>query len=54
MLRTDSTSYTVAEFTFALGGGGRYIMSFRRIPWPDPVNWTGDGPSVAAFPEVSG
>jgi hypothetical protein len=49
VVKTDSTSYTVAEFNFNLGGGGRYIMDFRRIPWPDPYPNLGDGTSVNAF-----
>ncbi|HEY3607048.1 MAG TPA: CHAP domain-containing protein [Pseudonocardiaceae bacterium] len=49
VVRTDSGSYTVAEFNFNLGGGGRYIMDFRRIPWPDPEPGLGNGASVNAF-----
>jgi hypothetical protein len=49
VVAVDSISYTVAEFNFNLGGGGRYIMDFRRIPWPDPYPTWGDGPSVAGF-----
>ena len=49
VVRTDGGSYTVAEDNFNLGGGGRFIMSFRRIPWPDPYPALGDGASVNAF-----
>jgi hypothetical protein len=49
VVKVDATSYTVAEFNFNLGGGGRYIMDFRRIPWPDPYPSWGDGASVAGF-----
>jgi hypothetical protein len=49
VVKADSSSYTVAEFNFNLGGGGRYIMDFRRIPWPDPYPTWGDGTSVAGF-----
>jgi CHAP domain len=49
VVKVDSASYTVAEFNFNLGGGGRYIMDFRRIPWPDPYPTWGDGASVAGF-----
>jgi hypothetical protein len=34
VVKVDSVSYTVAEVNFSLGGGGRYILDFRRIPWP--------------------
>jgi len=49
VVKVDSISYTVAEFNFNLGGGGRYVMDFRRIPWPDPFPSSGDGASVAGF-----
>ncbi|WP_194905392.1 CHAP domain-containing protein [Catenulispora rubra] len=49
VVKVDSSSYTVAEFNFNLGGGGRHIMSFRRIPWPDPYPNSLGGPSVLAF-----
>lgn len=49
VVKVDSSSYTVAEFNFNLGGGGQHIMSFRRIPWPDPYPNSLGGPSVLAF-----
>jgi surface antigen len=49
VVAVDSSSYTVAEFNFNLGGGGRYVMDFRRVPWPDPYPTLGDGASVLAF-----
>ena len=48
VVKVDSSSYTVADFNFNLGGGGRHIMSFRRIPWPDPYPNSLSGPSVLA------
>jgi hypothetical protein len=47
--RATGQPATFPEFNFNLGGGGRYIMDFRRIPWPDPYPSWGDGASVAGF-----
>jgi hypothetical protein len=49
VVKVDSASFTVAEFNFNLGGGGRYMMDLRRIPWPDPYPTWADGASVAGF-----
>ncbi|MBO3744439.1 hypothetical protein J5X84_00065 [Streptosporangiaceae bacterium NEAU-GS5] len=49
VVKVDSTSYTIAEFNFSLGGGGRHILDYRRIPWPDPYPTWGDGASVLGF-----